>query len=213
MKIYTKTGDKGNTSLYDGNRVGKETIFFEVLGDIDELSSNIGKLRAIVTNNTYLRNKYKLTSGKCYELICDWIIFIQGTLQHIGSEIATPKTDGSNYTTKEKDVNMLEGYIDSMEEENPKLTKFILAGVKEDDAQAHVCRSICRRAERHLWKLENSEDMVKGKRGGIDLLNININPHTLVYINRLSDFLFVLARFLCYIRGDKDIIMEEMEIE
>lgn len=184
MSIYTKTGDKGTSSLYDGNRIGKDELLFEVLGDIDELSSHIGLLYATFCSSTLNLNELKN---------------IQKTLQNICTEIATvDRSSRSVRELDEKNITTLEIFIDDMEKELPKLTKFILQGITVPDAQAHVCRSICRRVERHLWKLENSDHIIQGKRD-INLENQHVNKNVLIYINRLSDYFFVLARYLCII--------------
>ena len=212
-KIYTKTGDKGTSSLYDGNRIAKHELLFEVLGDIDELSSHIGLLYA--HNHCKVRDMYENT---CYDdilkkyntslSISNFLKNIQKTLQNIATEIATvDRTNRKILELTEDSVKPLEIEIDKMNESLPKLTGFVLQGVTQTDAQAHVCRSVCRRVERHLWKLDDSKEVIDGKNKNVYLEDVNVNKSILVYINRLSDYFFQLARYLCVVVEEKDEIM------
>ena len=171
-KLYTKTGDKGITSLYDGNLLPKHSIFFQVLGDIDELSSHIGLLHSYISNSK--EDDYHLDSLRQ----------IQVTLLDIGSNIAVIDPDKKQSVPKITDENVknIEDLIDQCEYQNKKLTDFLLPGVKITDAQCHVCRSVTRRAERSLWELRNNEN--------------DVDPNILKYMNRLSDFFFALSRNL-----------------
>lgn len=197
MKIYTKTGDKGTTSLYDGSRRPKSDTHFEVLGSMDELSSRIGILVALTNQEIPLLRK------------------IQRTLQDFNSHIATIKKVGKRLPMFELNiVTELEEAIDEMEKLNSKLTKFIIPGVNQDDAQAHMCRTQARTVERSLIRLlENYKDQEKRilqiNQNQLDTTLIEITTFTipeviLVYINRLSDYFFVLARWLCTIKGVED---------
>ena len=147
MKVYTKTGDQGETSLYDGSRAPKYAINFEVLGEIDELSSRIGMLCAYMTDKKLRK--------------------IQRTLQDFNSHIATIDQESKRLPELSPDlVTELEASIDEMEKENTKLTKFILPGVTNFDAQAHLCRTQARKAERALAVLHStSEVLVVTKKG------------------------------------------------
>jgi len=154
-KVYTKTGDKGTTSLYDGSRVEKTAKFFVVLGEIDELSSRIGMLCAQIPD--------RLSGQGCVNKICfnfpplqgfnneqnnpaNILRIIQATLQDLNSIIATVNKENRKIPTiEEKCVQELETYIDHMEEFTPKLTKFILPGVTLADAQSHLCRTQTRK--------------------------------------------------------------------
>ena len=200
MKVYTKTGYKGTTSLYDGSRKSKTDMHFEVLGSMDELSSRIGMLVALTTNQEIpLLRK------------------IQRTLQDFNSHIAT--INKARRKLPMLDLNIvteLEEAIDKMEKENPKLTKFIIPGVNQDDAQAQLCRTQVRTTERSLLRLleeyksrEENLRQINQKRESDDTLLIEITTFTvpkvsLCYMNRLSDYFFVLARWLCTIKGDQD---------
>lgn len=191
MKIYTKTGDSGTSSLYDGNRLKKDSIFFEVLGSIDELSSHIGMLCSLINN----------------EQVHLQLRQIQRVLQNIGSEIATVNREGRIILIiDQEETQNLEKSIDTMEKTNTPLTTFILPGIKQDDAQAHICRSVTRRVERLLWKMEDSKKKINGKKRIINMEEYNVNDNILKFMNRLSDYFFVLARYLCVIRGDTDYV-------
>ena len=132
MKIYTKTGDAGNTSLYDGSRAPKFSVVFQVLGEIDELNSRIGLLCTHMPDTDMLRK-------------------IQRTLQDFNSHIATiDKTNKKLPDLPESLVLELENMIDEMEKVCPKLTKFILPGVTTPDALSHLCRTQARKAERYI---------------------------------------------------------------
>ena len=185
MKVYTKTGDKGITSLYDGNKVYKNSIIFQTIGEIDELSSRIGFLCSTISDEErYLSKKLLLRK-------------IQGMLQEINSNIATinPNRKGKLQEFEESNVVELESVIDDMEIVNPKLTKFILPGVTLSDSSCHLCRTQTRKVERMLWKLSNTSHIITTKKQlSIDNL---LQPSIYRYVNRLSDFFFVFARWLC----------------
>lgn len=162
MKVYTRTGDNGLTSLYDGSRVAKTEQIFDVLGALDELASHIG----------VLCSKYK----HCRE----FLQFVQRKLLNIGSIIATPSVDENTVlpTIQDEDVVRIENEIDELDEVLKPLTVFlIMDGVNEPSAYAHVCRTVCRRAERELEKYGNVDRTITR------------------FANRLSDYFFTLARF------------------
>lgn len=193
MKIYTKTGDSGLSYLYDGNRISKNSLFFEVLGNIDELSSNIGLLFSFLENSN--------------EEINLQLRFIQKKLQNIGTEIATVDRSNKNILIiDENQIKIIEEYIDNMEKVNSLLTKFILPGVEKCDAQCHICRTICRRVERSLWGLQNEKNIIQGKRD-IDMKDFNINTDIFKFVNRLSDYFFVLSRYICTINNIEECII------
>jgi len=165
MKIYTKTGDKGFTHLWDGQKTMKSDIRFTVVGEIDELSSRIGVLISFLPETIFLRK-------------------IQTTLQHINSHIVTIKKQDKLVQIEYDLITELEETIDEIERTNTKLTKFILPGSGSNaDAFAHMCRTQCRKVERFMWLKK-------------EYLNDNPNAENIFkYLNRLSDFFFVLARF------------------
>lgn len=168
FKIYTKTGDDGTTGLVGGSRVKKYDVRLEAYGTVDELNAAIGVIRS-----------YKLP-----EDVSDILVEIQNKLFNIGSRLASDER-GEEFTKKlsvtEEHISYLEKAIDEMEEELPELTHFILPGGDLAAAQCHVARTVCRRAERRILEFAENE---------------KVQPEILKYINRLSDFLFVLARKL-----------------
>lgn len=202
MKVYTKTGDSGDTSLYDGSRAPKYAINFEVLGEMDELSSRIGMLCVMI-------REMNGTINNMVEPKLDYLRKIQRTLQDFNSHIATIEQENRKLPVlPEKLVNEIEEYIDEMEIANTKLTKFILPGVNRDDSQAHLCRTQTRKAERVLNNLHTTNELLTVTRGGehthVELEKFTIPDIMLKYMNRLSDFFFVLARWLCAIKGQSD---------
>ncbi len=174
MKIYTKTGDKGTTSLFGGTRVPKHHIRIESYGTVDELNSHIGLLR---DQDTDRETK-------------DLLEEIQDRLFTIGSILATEPSkeklkNGQDRLNIPKltneDIEKLENAMDRMNEELPPMTHFILPGGHQSVSFCHIARCVCRRAERlssALYDIEAFDDKV------------------LIYLNRLSDYLFVLARML-----------------
>lgn len=179
-KIYTKTGDKGNTSLLDGTRVPKSSIYPDTLGSMDELTSRIGILCA---------------SLKCTEdpYLIPFLRDIQSNLQRINSYIATNDKTLGFLANLEGIDSVIEDEIDRLQVNLPTLTKFILPGVTISDAHAHSCRTQARTAERRLRKYQEEV-------GGMPDV-------TLKYINRLSDYFFVLARHICNSFGETDCFM------
>jgi cob(I)alamin adenosyltransferase len=188
MKIYTKGGDAGTTSLYDGGRALKSIPNFQVIGEMDELSARIGMLCAstpsIAKKNILGRH------------LSDILREIQRVLQDLNSYVAVTKSTKKRLpSVSEATVSILEEVIDAMEEELPKLTKFILPGVTIADSHAHLCRTQTRKVERQLVELINKED------SGWECEYSDMMGS---YLNRLSDFFFVLARWICYEEGEDD---------
>ncbi len=175
MKIYTKTGDKGETSLFAGGRVRKDNIRVEAYGTVDELNSLLGVVRS-----------YALP-----EQAQAWLEEIQNKLFVIGADLATPMDSSPKWLVRLDDqpVLMLENAIDQMDEELPTMNAFILPGGVTSAATLHVARTVCRRAERICVTLAAEEAT---------------NPHVLVYLNRLSDFLFTLARWVNLKAGETE---------
>jgi cob(I)alamin adenosyltransferase len=165
MKIYTKTGDKGQTGLYDGTRVDKDSIRVESYGTIDELSSSLGFARNFIEDTEIVTIIYKL----------------QRDLFDVAGELATLIKEKAPISMGEDHIQYLENIIDNYSDKTPKIDKFILPGSNKSSASLHVSRTICRRAERRILTLSKHEE---------------INPSLLKYINRLSDCLYSLARFL-----------------
>ena len=176
MKVYTKTGDKGTTALFGGTRVPKDHIRIESYGTVDELNSYIGLIRDQDFNQHYK----------------DILIEIQDRLFTVGAILATPPEKEvlkngekrlQNLGILESDIELLEKEIDTMEEELPQMTHFVLPGGHTTVSYCHVARCVCRRAERLAVHLSHNEPVA----------DIAIK-----YLNRLSDYLFVLARKLSH---------------
>ena len=175
-KLYTKTGDNGTTYLYDGSKRQKNSIFFDVLGDLDELASHIGLLCANIYTSFIDVNHISVMSDRLRE--------IQVKLLDIGSNIAVVNHEKKKMIPKlsEDDVKRIEDWIDLCEQSNDELTEFLLTGVGQTDSQCHICRSVTRRVERHMWMLHYDE--------------VDVDENILKYINRLSDFFFAFSRNL-----------------
>lgn len=176
MKIYTKTGDKGTTALFGGTRVPKHHIRIESYGTIDELNSHLGLIR-----DQEINQQYK-----------DLLIHIQDRLFTIGAILATDPEKAILKNGKERlnipkisaeDIERLEKEMDTMNTELPAMTHFVLPGGHQTVSFCHIARCVCRRAERLATALNDIE---------------GISPNALMYLNRLSDYLFVLARKLSY---------------
>jgi cob(I)alamin adenosyltransferase len=169
FKIYTKTGDKGNTGLIGGTKVPKCDIRIESYGTIDELNSYIGLINDLITDNP---SKIILRE-------------IQDRLFTIGSSLACDpekETKMKIPDLKEKDVELLEKEIDIMNEHLADMTSFILPGGHPTVSQIHIARCVCRRAERVCVKMQENGSFVA--------------PLIIQYTNRLSDYLFVLSRYI-----------------
>jgi len=167
FKIYTKGGDKGETGLLGGRRLPKNHIRIESYGSVDELNSWIGLLRD--------KTDFPKVEGILEE--------IQNKLFVIGSELASdPEKEWDFAKVQEEDVVVLEKEIDRMETDLPALKNFLLPGGHPIVSQCHIARCVCRRAERNVVALSQTEDKV--------------SPILLRYLNRLSDYLFVLSRWV-----------------
>lgn len=165
MKIYTKTGDKGKTSLLGGTRVSKSHERINAYGTIDELNSFLG----LVSDLDPEKPRVKLIRN------------IQSRLFTIGSSLAAETDRAKDFKPdlEENDITELEKAIDSMNVSLPKMKNFIIPGGNQLISSTHIARTVCRRAERLIIKLSESED---------------IEEIIIKYLNRLSDYLFVLAR-------------------
>ncbi len=176
MKVYTKTGDKGTTALFGGTRVPKDHIRIESYGTVDELNSYIGLIRDQDFNSHYK----------------DILIEIQDRLFTVGAILATPPEKEvmkngekrlQNLGILESDIELLEKEIDTMEEALPPMTHFVLPGGHTTVSYCHIARCVCRRAERLAVHLSHNEP---------------VTDIAIKYLNRLSDYLFVLARKLSH---------------
>jgi cob(I)alamin adenosyltransferase len=175
MKIYTKGGDKGQTSLYGGRRLSKDDIRIESYGTVDELNSQVGYLISVVP----LEFDQK-----------DLLIEIQNRLFTIGSNLASdPQKDLPVPDLNEDDILNLENAMDNMDASLEPLRAFVLPGGSVANSVAHICRTVTRRAERRIISLASTEE---------------VNPILIKYINRLSDYFFVLSRYLAYKLNHKE---------
>lgn len=176
MKIYTKVGDKGNTSLYDGSKVSKDNVIINCIGDLDELNSELGCILASLGDKSEFKGDMEFLNI---------IINTQSHLFNLGSLIAHPNNPEKKNITFDADgllVKDLENGIDGMTSLLPKLSNFILPGGNITMAFTHKARTICRRVERRMV--------------AIKIITNNIENTSLAYINRLSDFLFTFARYI-----------------
>jgi cob(I)alamin adenosyltransferase len=169
MKIYTKTGDKGTTSLVYGVRVPKNDLRVEAYGTCDETNSMIGLALSHLKNENF--------QGK--ERLEEAFHKVQTALFHVGAELSTPKDKEVKWKITAEHIEELEVLIDEWDPILPPLTNFILPGGHSSGAAFHVARTIARRAERCVVALGD-----------------DVNPIALAYLNRLSDFLFVTARYI-----------------
>jgi cob(I)alamin adenosyltransferase len=183
MKIYTGTGDKGRTSLFSGERVTKADPRIDAYGDLDELNSILGALAA------------HLSAGE--DLMAE-LQRIQSELFQAGAWLATSPDSAAIDSLKEisaEQIAFLERAIDRFEKELPALKSFILPGGHITAAWAHVARTVCRRCERKIVKLLNKTMKRKPAKP---------YQHLLIYLNRLSDYLFMFARYCNHIHGISD---------
>ena len=181
MKIYTKTGDKGETSLYGGTRVSKAAARVESYGTLDELNAFIGLAKAEISD----------------EKVSSQLQKIQFDLFTVGSEATTPTdkmflANGKSrldLLISEEEIMELERWMDDLDAELEPLQFFILPSGGKAAASVHVCRTVCRRAERAMVYLNETEE---------------VRPELIKYLNRLSDYLFILARYISKISGEKE---------
>ena len=180
MKIYTKTGDKGTTSLFNGDRVSKNALRVNCYGTIDEMNSVIGIAITFSPDNDL---KQDLTA-------------LSHTLFNLGSDLATPLNPPPKYNPprmNEENIKFLEDLIDKYTEILPKLKSFILPGGTATASFLHQARTVCRRAERLMVELSTTEE---------------IGESTMIFVNRLSDYLFTAARYANYLQNVEDIKWE-----
>lgn len=188
-KIYTKTGDGGNTSLFNGERVSKAEASIRTLGAIDECNSALGVAIAM------------LPDGDPFTPLHHELEVIQHALFDIGAAVATPRNRASLTKLKKtrfdsEATGILEQWIDSHQNELPPLKAFILPGGHPAGATLHLARTICRRAECHAVPLFTSDD---------------IDEEVLIYLNRLSDYLFVAARRLNALCGRPETLWQHQK--
>lgn len=182
MKIYTRSGDGGKTSLFDNTRVWKNSLRVDTYGTIDELNATLGIITAEIGSSRAKKLRY----------ILKIVIQIQKDLFVLGSSLATPASNVMDFNVNTR-IAEFEGWIDEMWSQCPQLHNFILPGGGKIGAQFHVSRTVCRRAERKLIALNLEEQ---------------IDPLIIAYINRLSDLLIALSRYANHIEHKKETIWQ-----
>ena len=168
MKIYTKTGDKGDTGLIDGSRISKSDLRIIAYGVVDEANSHIGLIISNIEKNSIFDDVKKI------------LLNVQQDLFVLGAELANPNTlKDENILVKTEMISTIEKYIDKFESELAPLSNFILPGGSIESSLLHICRTVVRRAEISAVALAKEQ---------------KINQEILTYLNRISDLFFVLAR-------------------
>ncbi|WP_442601608.1 cob(I)yrinic acid a,c-diamide adenosyltransferase [Paenibacillus sp. KN14-4R] len=176
MRIYTRTGDKGTTGVI-GGRVNKDDIRVEAYGTVDELNCFVGVAMGLLDQTKYA------------DLLAD-LLQIQHELFDCGSDLALLKAELRPYKVTAAMVDALEPWIDKYDSETPDIKRFILPGGSQASSALHVCRTVCRRAERRVVTLAGSQE---------------INHEVLRYLNRLSDLFFTIARTANFREGQSDV--------
>lgn len=182
-RVYTRTGDKGETGLVGGKRVPKDAPRIEAYGTVDELNSVVGLALAF--------NEGKLKQGEAHRFLDGLLREIQNELFDLGSELATPADSAHppKFRVGARAVRRIEATIDQCRRELGPLRSFVLPGGGKIAASLHQCRTVCRRAEREIVRLSRQEP---------------IGEWPLIYINRLSDLFFVLSRWIVKRMGKKE---------
>ena len=181
-KVYTRTGDKGETSLVGGVRIKKSNIRLEAYGTVDELSAHLGMLVAMMKDGEER----------------DYIIRVQNNLFNVCTHLATDQSQTPLYPSAhlaEGEIASIEQKIDSLMKQLPERQGFILPGGVPAACQAHICRTVCRRAERRIAALAEEAQ---------------IAPEMQQYVNRLSDYLFVLAKIINFNEGKSEIVWQNV---
>jgi cob(I)alamin adenosyltransferase len=186
-RVYTRTGDKGETALVGGKRVAKDSPRIDAYGTIDELNSIVGLARVF--------NEESLDAGDAHRFLDEVLCQIQDELFDLGSELATPAEffQEGMYRVGDAEIKKLEQLIDKCQEDLEPLKSFILPGGGRIGAYLHQCRTVCRRAEREILRLSRTED---------------VNASTIKYVNRLSDLFFVLSRWIATQTGEPEYLWQ-----
>lgn len=178
-RLYTGTGDQGTTSLVGGTRIAKDSVRLEAYGTLDEFSSFLGCV---------------LSDTQCGQDVKEQLLSVQNMLFNLGGYLASEVPEGEQPAawglTPEK-ITELEGWIDLLDAQTPKANAFVLPGGSMLAAKTHVARTVCRRAERRIVALAAES---------------YVDPALLRYINRLSDYLFILARHFNFVQGINEIV-------
>ncbi len=183
-KIYTKLGDKGKTSIIGQNRIDKHDARIEAYGSIDELNSYFGLLRSF-------------DNVKKINFLSDFLIKSQNNLFVIGSYLAQTQQKRikcQDFLISDKIIKDLETIIDKIEKDIPSITRFVLPGGDVISSHFQIARTICRRSERRITFFNQKE---------------KLDNNILIYINRLSDFLFVAARYILFVSNENELFWEK----
>jgi len=186
MKIYTRTGDKGKTSLFTGQRVTKDNDFIEALGTVDECNCAIGAALSFLPQDAK------------FQLYRDQLETIQHALFDLGASLATPLSTADKSKIQKtrfdkEETESLEKWMDEIEVQIPPLKTFILPGGHPAGSMLHLARSICRRAERIIVPLNLHED---------------VSDNVMIYLNRLSDYLFMVSRMVNHLANSQEKLWE-----
>ena len=186
-RVYTRTGDKGETALVGGKRVAKDSPRIDAYGTIDELNSIVGLARVF--------NEESLDAGDAHRFLDEVLCQIQDELFDLGSELATPAEffQEGMYRVGDAEIKKLEQLIDKCQQDLEPLKSFILPGGGRIGAYLHQCRTVCRRAEREILRLSRTED---------------VNASAIKYVNRLSDLFFVLSRWIAKPTGEPEYLWQ-----
>ena len=186
-RVYTRTGDRGDTALVGGKRVSKDSPRVDAYGAIDELNSIVGLARVF--------NEESLDAGEAHRFLDGVLCRIQDELFDIGSELATPPEffQEGMFRVSEEEITRLEKLMDECQEDLETLKSFILPGGGRIGAYLHQCRTVCRRAEREILRLSRTEE---------------INDRVIKYVNRLSDLFFVLSRWIAKQTGEQEYLWQ-----
>jgi cob(I)alamin adenosyltransferase len=186
-KVYTRTGDRGDTALVGGKRVPKDSPRIDAYGTLDELNSIVGLARVF--------NEESLDAGEAHQFLDEVLCQLQDELFDLGSELATPPEffQEGMYRIGADEVTRLEKWIDQCQKDLEPLKSFILPGGGRIGAYLHQCRTVCRRAERDILRLSREEE---------------INPNIIKYVNRLSDLFFVLSRWIAKQTGEQEYLWQ-----
>ena len=191
-RVYTRTGDRGDTALVGGKRVPKDSLRIEAYGTIDELNSTVGLARVF--------NEENLEAGEAHQFLDEVLCRLQDELFDLGSELATPPESfrPGMYQVSESEIDRLEKLIDKCQEDLEPLNSFILPGGGRIGAYLHQCRTVCRRAERDILRLSREQE---------------INRYVIKYVNRLSDLFFVLSRWIAKQTGEQEYLWQRGLVE
>lgn len=186
-RVYTKKGDAGETRLVGGQKVQKSHIRIESYGTLDELNAFVGQARQTIADEYGEREELEGLKAELFK--------VQHQLFNLGSVLATLPEDVGEYMPRvtTEDVEALEASIDRFNEDCPELRSFVLPGGTRLNADLHVARTVCRRAERLIVRLAETEE---------------VNPEAVAYINRLSDAFFVWSRWATIVVGEKEVLWD-----